>query len=399
MPGSHLSINGKLLARTSRPPGPLLLVRFSDALSARKAPKEAMLRIVRHTVACCFLFWLCAVSPAHGTANEVVAVALRDWPPQYMIDPNTGQPTGLAIDVMNRVAELGGFRVRYVVFDNWPEALECLEKNEAVLAPNMGITAQRMDLYDFTVPYETFRINAFVRNDTIEIDDETDLIGKTVGVVMKNQGQVLMKEKGVANLNVYRSLEVLFMALLSGEVDAIVYPEPMVIGLAQRSGLEDRIRSIGKPLQEIKRGIAVRKGEQELFQKVDASLRQFITTREYKALYEKWYGLPRPYWNVQRMTVVFGVGLAATATFLLIWRHVSIGRLCKTLLQTVAQLENTQQALKESEANYLDLYENAPDMYLNVDAVNGTIIRCNRTFLQASGYAYEDIVGRPFVDT
>ena len=55
-------------------------------------------------------------------------------------------------------------------------------------------------------------------------------------------------------------------------------------------------------------------------------------------------------------------------------------------------------ALRVSEARYADLYENAPDMYLSVDAATGRVLQCNQTMLSATGYAREEVVGRPVVE-
>lgn len=55
-------------------------------------------------------------------------------------------------------------------------------------------------------------------------------------------------------------------------------------------------------------------------------------------------------------------------------------------------------ALKESEAQYQDLYDNAPDMFVSVDAANARIIRCNLTLSQAMGYTRDEILGRPIFD-
>ena len=77
------------------------------------------------------------VSPAEGNPQEVIAVALRNWPPQFLTDKQTGKPVGFAIDIMNKVAELSDLKVRYVVCNTWPEAFEALRNNQAVLAPNV----------------------------------------------------------------------------------------------------------------------------------------------------------------------------------------------------------------------------------------------------------------------
>ncbi len=51
--------------------------------------------------------------------------------------------------------------------------------------------------------------------------------------------------------------------------------------------------------------------------------------------------------------------------------------------------------LQESEQRYRDLYENAPDMYASADATSGHIIQCNQTLLRVTGYAEDEVVGRP----
>lgn len=56
--------------------------------------------------------------------------------------------------------------------------------------------------------------------------------------------------------------------------------------------------------------------------------------------------------------------------------------------------QKAEDALKESEARYRDLYDNAPDMYLSVSAETGQVIECNRTLCACTGFSREEVVGR-----
>ena len=325
------------------------------------------------------------VSSAEGAAKEVVAVALRNWPPQYIINKVSGTPGGFAIDIMNRVAELSEVKVRYVVCNSWPDAFEALKKNRAVLSPNMGITDERLGLYDFTMPYETFRISIFVRNATVDIDQNNALKGKIVGVVAQNQGLVLMRKRGGSRLQVFNSMEEVFMALLAGGVDALVYPEQPLMSMAMRSGLEGKIRIVGKPLQEIKRGIAVRKGEPELFSKLDNTIRQFIKTPEFRRIYEKWYGKPEPFWNLTRIILVMGVVLVLTIAGMLVWRYLSLLRL--------------NRSLSEAEERFREIIENTDAGYFFINK-EGKFQNVNRAWLKMHGYdSRDDVIGQPFTLT
>ena len=51
--------------------------------------------------------------------------------------------------------------------------------------------------------------------------------------------------------------------------------------------------------------------------------------------------------------------------------------------------------LEASEASYQGLYDNAPDMFVSVEAASGTIIECNETLATAFGGTKAEILGRP----
>jgi PAS domain S-box-containing protein len=67
-----------------------------------------------------------------------------------------------------------------------------------------------------------------------------------------------------------------------------------------------------------------------------------------------------------------------------------------------AALEEPQhekkRAGRERKAKYLDLYENAPDMYLSVNAKTALIEECNMTLADTLGYSKAEIIGRPVFD-
>ena len=68
------------------------------------------------------------------------------------------------------------------------------------------------------------------------------------------------------------------------------------------------------------------------------------------------------------------------------------------IARDITERVRAEEALKESEAKYMDLYENAPDMYASVNAATALIEECNMTLANALGYAKEEIVGRPVFD-
>ncbi len=54
--------------------------------------------------------------------------------------------------------------------------------------------------------------------------------------------------------------------------------------------------------------------------------------------------------------------------------------------------------LKRSEEKFSDLYNNAPDMYISIDAETGEILECNDTVVKTTGYEKNELIGRKVFD-
>ena len=299
--------------------------------------------------------------------REVVAGVPRFWPPQYSVDEN-GRPTGFAIDVMNEIAARAGVRVTYRVKDNFAEVVEAMEDGSVDLIPNSGITPARQTGYSFTAPVETFVISIFVRDDTVDIGNIADLAGHRIAVVEFNVGLTLLKDRQDIDLAVHRDARSALFSLLSGQVDAFVYPRPVLLNLARRIGVEDRIKAVGAPLTEIKRGIRLKKGDAALLASLNKAVKGFVGTPAYQAIYVKWYGSPTPFWAAARIAWTMGGLIVAVLIVMAWWRYHSVVRLNRNLRQTITDREQAEAALRESEKRFEQLFEHVPDaIYVRCD--------------------------------
>ncbi len=70
----------------------------------------------------------------------------------------------------------------------------------------------------------------------------------------------------------------------------------------------------------------------------------------------------------------------------------------QALLGILEDAKQAELALKDSEAKYIDLYDNAPDMYVSVDAKTALVTQCNQTLARNLGYSREEIIGHPIFD-
>ncbi|MFC1672875.1 PAS domain S-box protein [Pseudomonadota bacterium] len=342
------------------------------------------------------LLLLTIVSPgfANDDTSEITAVVTSNFPPYFMADEH-GKPEGFAIDVMDAVAERSGLRVRYVPVQGWPDATEALRAGDVDVMPNMGVTEGRRSYADFTPPVETFSISIFVRSDTTSVSSLASLGGKKVGVVVNNVGQAILKDYQGIELLVFDDTVKAMFALLAGEVDAFVYPEPVAWQLARQARIDDKIKVVGSPLREIKRAIAVRKGAPDLHAKLSEAVTAFILTPQYQAIYVKWFGQKQPFWTTERFMWVFLIGGSLILAFSVMTSN--LWRLNRTLRDEISTRMELQSDLKK----HFEIYDaaiNTPALGFWVTDDRGYFVEVNDAYVTESGYSREELLSMSIPD-
>ncbi|MBO9418341.1 EAL domain-containing protein [Labrenzia sp. R4_2] len=351
---------------------------------------------------------------ARTTSNEIIAAVPANWPPQYSLDED-GNPSGFAIDVLNHLAKELNLTVRYKVAPNFVEAIRLLEAGEADLIPNSGIVSERKSNNLFTPPVETFRIVAFIREGDVVPTLISALHQKKVGVVERNVGLFLLRDRRDVELEIYPTGEKALLGLLSGAVDAVVYPDTVFQALARNIGVEDQIRITGTALKEIPRGLRFRNDRSDLHVLFSAAVASFVNSPDYKKIYKRWYGAPDPFWTTKR---VFGGMLAILATLtvaFLVWRYFTLSSFNSQLRLSKLQLINLNETLetrvrnrtrelseeveerKRSQRDLETFFNQSQSLNLIV-GFDGKILRLNDSWEDFLGYELKEFAERPFIE-
>ena len=328
---------------------------------------------------------------AEGGAEPlmVTVVVPREFPPQYTTD-RLGRASGFAIDVMEQVAILADLQMTFVVKESWAEVMAAATNGEADLIPNMGITRDRAKLFDFSSPMETYPVSVFVRADTSGISGIGDLAGHDVAVVESNIAVRMLQGKKGIRLKILPSGREALFELLSGQVDAFVFPKPNVLTLVQGIDVEHHIKIVGAPLVEIKRAIAVPKGNAALLHRLDTALQKFLKTEAYQDLYVHWHREPQTGWTIHIRWA--GVALILMFLVMLFWRYFSISRLYRRLLNSVEAREVAEHTLHKSEAQLRMILNSVIDGVITINE-KGIIENTNPAAEQVFGYPATEMIG------
>lgn len=255
----------------------------------------------------------------HNNNPEVIAAVPTFFPPFYHQD-NEGLPYGMAIEVLNEVAHAAGFVTKYVVKSNWEGVFKSIESGEAQLIPNLGITEERKKHFYFTKPYATTDITIFTRNDNI-IKKASMLTNLNVGVVKKNIGTKIAKQRQLKHVFSYDSIDLAFKALIDKKIDALIYPKLITINAADRLNIEHLIYDTGISLKTIHRALAVSKKHKKLFVKIDAVLNQYLQSQEFNDTYIAWYGKENFYLSKTNLiTINIFIFFLTVLVFNILWR-------------------------------------------------------------------------------
>ncbi|MCR4376630.1 MAG: PAS domain S-box protein [Rhodospirillales bacterium] len=280
----------------------------------------------------------------HANGPYIAAIP-KSFPPYYTITPD-GKPGGLAIDVMNTIAQRAGIEVQYRVFDNWEEVTAALQDRSVALVPNMGITEERKVFLDFTTPIETFDISFFTRHDDYSLFSSLIPKDAAIGTTVTNAAINHLAEGKYSNVKQFNTAEEAVNALIKNQIDLIAMPEPVLFRTLHNLKMEIEILPVGPPITSIKRAIGVVKGNPALLKKLDDTTQAYIQTSEFAEQYRVWFQDSKHTWRFSDLMFV-AVGLMAAAILSVwIWFAISSRTGSKTAKDLFSQSSPSEVRLK-----------------------------------------------------
>ena len=227
--------------------------------------------------------------------GKLIVGVKTDFPPFGFMD-ETGTHKGFDIDLAKVLGrELFGNEeaVEFVTVTTGDRISILNSRKVDILAATMTITEERKKVVDFSIPY-------FMSGQLILVPRKSkilryqDLAGKRVATVLGSTGDAAIRKLVPTAIRTqFEGTAEALQALKDGGVEAFVQDDVLMIEIERRNP-ELKIAD-WRPFEIAPYGLAVRKGDREWLEFVNATLRKMKTNGDYKKLLEKWFGEVRAF--------------------------------------------------------------------------------------------------------
>ena len=232
-------------------------------------------------------------SGSSGGSGEKVYVVGTDaaYPPFQVLEAD-GKITGHDIDVMNAVAEAGGFKIEWRN-TGWDPLFDGLDKGTVDIGiSSITITDKRKEKYDFSDSY-------FVANQLILVPEDSpvtklaDLEGKNIGVQAATTGEEVVKKAfgdTYAGLKGYDDMPSSVDDFFNGRVDAVVGDNGVIAFYAKKNPGKKFKLVDDQSFEKEYYGIMVKKGNTELLNKINDGLKKIKENGKLQEIYNQYFG-------------------------------------------------------------------------------------------------------------
>ncbi|MEW5924468.1 MAG: basic amino acid ABC transporter substrate-binding protein [Candidatus Zixiibacteriota bacterium] len=211
------------------------------------------------------------------------------YPPFELVNTDSGLPEGFDIDIINAICDVNDWKPEFIItpFDGIIPGLRS-RKYDCIISA-MTITPQREASVSFSQPYYLAgQIVAVPVADTV-IKSVDDLKGRRVGVQLGTTGERMAKSHEGLTVFSFDNIGAAFIDMENGHIDAVLNDYPTTMAYIKSQG---RAKTVGDLLSTEHYGIAVRKNDTELLDKIDSALQLIKDNGEYDRLNKKWFGDP-----------------------------------------------------------------------------------------------------------
>ena len=232
------------------------------------------------------------------SSSAVIAETLRVgsetvYPPFEYLDSKTGQYVGFDIDLIQAIGKRAGFDVKIysMGLDGLIPALMSSSIDVAVSA--LTITPQRAEKVDFTDPYYKSGLSIMTHKENAgRIRGADDLKNKTLCVEIGSSGALYSSKIPGTTIRTFNSAAEAFLEINLKGCYAMINDKPVnEYFLVQKAAQSMNLAEVPVILSADNYGFAVKKGNDDLRNRLNKGLKEVIADGTYEKIHMKWFGV------------------------------------------------------------------------------------------------------------
>lgn len=222
--------------------------------------------------------------------STIYYVCDRNAPPFSFINPSTGQYEGLALDYATALSMVLGVDVQFIPME-WNDSVESLKNGTADIC-DMYPSTQREKYFRFSDSIYWMQAMVATRSDEKSIKTPLDLNGRKIGIPSGDYAVEYVKSNfHDATIIETSDLSDSIRQLISGNVDAIIGDEPVLIYLAKDHLSDNEIKILKEPLFSKDVSLALNKSDTQLLEIINKGIFQLKQQNILQNTQQKWFGI------------------------------------------------------------------------------------------------------------
>ena len=223
-----------------------------------------------------------AAEETEGAGGKIVMVTNAEFPPYEYHENNT--IVGIDADSARAIADQMGMEleIQDMAFDSLIPAIQSGKADFA--AAGMTVNEERLRNVDFTETYAEAAQVIIVKEGSA-IAAPADLTGKKIGVQTGTTGDIYADDVENAEVQRFNKGMEAVMALTQDKLDAVIIDrEPAKVFVKENEGL----KILDEAFTEEEYAIAIKKGNTELLEKMNAAIKELKESGELQKIVDKY---------------------------------------------------------------------------------------------------------------